>query len=491
MPLPLSAGDMTRIRRLERVTKVVPRLTPFVYSSSSVNTNPTSTFVLACIDPRFAYALEKFLDETYAQSGQSYDLFILAGAAMGGRLTGNNVAPLGGNTVPTCGIVSATNSWQQTLFDHMQVAITLHNVTNLVIIDHLDCGAYSACAGETPDINYTAHSSQYTALLAIINARNFVSNAGTASTLGSAIFTTAAGYFFDGTRTSSITNLRDYTNNVLITEPKGTNAGARVLVLGCIDPRYASVLTSFLINYKDVQFMYDLFITAGASIGVNQSYVGGDVTNKRAAGVRGSYANNILADGAAGIGNLGRNWGPTFFDHLSVARALHGITEVWAFDHLDCGAYKAILYGDLNAPDLNRNEHITELRKLESMITNYAASNDPLNGSYQLSFKGFIINTSGVITNVVREGAGVELEADYNFGSSRIRNPASTFTDSVAYSRTDYLTNTQPLQTDGGKLNGTALSLVNKTTLCDCETEKHLPRVGILRSAVYQHSRLI
>ena len=149
MPLPLSAGDMTRIRRLERVTKVLSQSNPSTYFSALPNTQPTSTFVLACIDPRFAYALEKYLDQTYAQNGSSYDLFILAGASMGGNLTGNSATSIPTNTIPTCAIVSAGNNWQVALHNHIQVAITLHNVTEVVIIDHLNCGAYSACAGAT------------------------------------------------------------------------------------------------------------------------------------------------------------------------------------------------------------------------------------------------------------------------------------------------------------------------------------------------------
>ena len=32
-----------------------------------------------------------------------------------------------------------------------------------------------------------------------------------------------------------------------------------------------------------------------------------------------------------------------FFDHIQLALDLHGISEVWVFDHLDCGMYKATL----------------------------------------------------------------------------------------------------------------------------------------------------
>jgi len=486
----MSAGDMTRIRRLERVTKTVPLINPFTYTSGLPNNNTTSTFVLACIDPRFAYALEKYLDEIYAQNGLSYDLFILAGAAMGGNLTGNSATPPPANTVPNCAIVSTGNNWQTTLYDHIQVAIALHNVTEIVIIDHLNCGAYTACKAAGTDTDYLVHKAQYDTLVAAIGARSFTTNAG-GTAIGSAIFT-FAGKYFDGIAASSTSTLRNVSTGATlippIVEPKGTNSGAKVLVLGCIDPRYSAVMTSFLTNYVGVQFLYDLFITAGASIGVNQSYTTG--LTRRTNGTRGAYPNNILADGAASIGNLGYNWGPTFFDHLSVARLLHNITEVWVFDHLDCGAYKGILSGSLTATDDAVGPHTTEILKLQSLVNLFTAA-DPLNSSYTVSFKGFVIDKSGTIQNVVNDNTGLRLDTTVGFGSSNVRNQASTYTDLIAYSTADYLTNSQPLDVADDQLAGTALSLTNRTKICGCATEIHRPRVGILRSAVYQHSRIV
>lgn len=494
MPLSLSAGDMTRIRRLERVTKVVPLSVPFSYSSNLPNIQPTSTFVLACIDPRFAYALEQYLDQTYAQGGSSYDLFILAGASMGGNLTGNSATPPPTNTIPTCAIVSSGNDWRATLLEHIQVAITLHNVTQIVIIDHLNCGAYSACAGATQnpggDQDRQLHEDEFDDLKAYINGASFfIDLIGTAA-LGSSIFTSITGYYFDGVEADASTNMRNIADGTLrsppITEPKGTNSGAKVLVLGCIDPRYSSVMTSFLTQYQGVQFIYDLFILAGASLGANQSYT--TFPTLRAVGNRGSYPNNVLADGAAGVGDLGRTWGPTFFDHLSVARLLHQITEVWVFDHLDCGAYKLILDGDLNASDDVNGPHITEMQKLQTYINSFTNS-DPLNPlPYSLAFKGFVISKNGTIENVINDGTGTVLDNSIRFGSSRIRNPASTHTDLLAFARADYITQAQPLDMTQNRLKA-SLSQQNRSLLCPCVTVPHVPRV--ICSALHERLRLL
>lgn len=487
MPLPLSAGDMTRIRRLERVTKVVPLNNPFVYRTTLPNTNPTSTFVLACIDPRFAYALEQYLDQTYAQNGSSYDLFILAGASMGGNLTSHTATAPPGDTVPSCLIVSTGNNWRVALQNHIQVAITLHNVTQIVIIDHLNCGAYVNCNGATGgpngDQDRQKHEDQFDTLKAYINGASFFANTTGTSTLGSVIFSSIIGYYFDGVAADTTTHLRDITNgndaSPPLIEPKGANSGAKVLVLGCIDPRYSAVMTSFLTQYQGVQFIYDLFILAGASLGANQSYT--TFPTIRTDGNRGSYPNNVLADGAANIGNLGRSWGPTFFDHLSVAVLLHQITEVWVFDHLDCGAYKLILNGSLGATDDSEYPHIIELQKLKENINLYTANYDPINTTeYSLSFKGFVIGKTGTINFVLGDNTGVKVDMSVPFGTSRIRNPASVQTDLIAAGKADYITQVQPLDMTANR-NTTGISQQNKTTVCTCATVANLPRKLNLR----------
>jgi len=491
----MSAGDMTRIRRLERVTKVVPLSNPFNYFSALPNTQATSTFVLACIDPRFAYALEKYLDEKYAQNGSSYDLFILAGASMGGNLTGHTATPPPGNTVPNCIIVSPANNWRQTLFDHIQVAITLHNVDNILILDHLDCGAYTNCAGAGSDQLFSLHKDEYDALVLEIGNHVFVDNAGN-NNAGSVIFgSNIVGQYFDGASGDSSTTVRNVsTGNVLspsVSEPKGTNSGAKVLVLGCIDPRYSAVMTSFLTQYQGVQFIYDLFILAGSSLGANQSYT--TFPAVRLFGDRGSYPNNVLADGAANVGDLGSTWGPTFFDHLSVARLLHNITEVWVFDHLDCGAYKLILDGDLNATDDNIGPHITEMRKLQANIESYTQVLDPINtAAYSLAFKGFVITKTGKVEPVIYDSNGTNIDGTVKFGTSSVRNPASTHTDLLAFSRADYITQVQPLDMTANTASNTGISQQNLSTVCGCSTTtNHLPKLPIFRSSRYQHSRIL
>lgn len=390
--------------------------------SGTPNDGPTKSFVLSCIDPRFAHATDQYLYDKYTSNGLSYDHFVLAGAALGGNLTAT------GSGANQCSVLSANSNWNQTLIDHIRVAIALHNVKGVEILDHLNCGAYDGCITgvNAADQGVTYHEGQFNSLRSGISGTTFVSHNGIDGiTFGSVIFSDGiTGGYFNGYTNSVTTTLVDYSGNNIRTEAKGSYSGAKVLVLGCIDPRYASILSSFLREYKDVQFIYDLFILAGASIGANQSYT--TYPTLRAQGSRGSYANNILADGAAGIGNLGRTWGPAFVDHLSLAIDLHSITEVWVFDHLDCGAYKAIHYGDLSVPDLDTAPHITEMQKLRTNIQTAQPS---------LAFQGFIIDQEGTITKYIDNDTSVGDTMFQTTNPNTFTGDASDFTRNLKQRR--------------------------------------------------------
>lgn len=470
----LSAGDWTRLKRIQGAK---PNPLPIPSITVPPNAPPSNTpasnvaFVLACIDPRFASALEAYLAEELAQVGFfTYDLFILAGASLGGNLTSNGTPDGPPNTNGECAVVStippsSSNNWQVTLLDHIQAAITLHNVTSFYVVDHLLCGAFTVCNNAGGDLLPAPHSVQYNTLKALIDGTSFFANGTGAATLGSIIFPSAnwQGLYFD-VPVGSQTSLRDYTGTEQFVEYFPPTSSAKVLVLGCIDPRFNALLTSFLVNYKEVQFIYDLFILAGASLGANQSY-NNDGTIRTDGTTGDAYPNNALADGSAGIGDLGRYWGPTFFDHLSIARLLHQITEVWVFDHLDCGAYKFIKLnnGTLNPlpSDNDPGPHIDELLKLRSSINTYTSGTDYLNNPpTQLSFKGFVIDDAGGITKVVDSGDGLRLLGPMKApGSSRIRNPASNNTDSLAFNHADFVTQSH---------TGSCAPRLTVTRLCTC-----------------------
>ncbi len=77
--------------------------------------------VLTCIDYRFVHVIPEFMHRHYPSL--SYDHTILAGASLG----------------VFAGIYPA---WASTFWEHLEVAIALHGINTVIILDHRDCGAY-------------------------------------------------------------------------------------------------------------------------------------------------------------------------------------------------------------------------------------------------------------------------------------------------------------------------------------------------------------
>ena len=130
---------------------------------------------------------------------------------------------------------------------------------------------------------------------------------------------------------------------------------ASALIVGCIDPRYSNDLNHYLTHSLELHADYDLINFAGASIGILSK----------------------------------PNWAEMFWEHLDLAKSLHGITEVHCFNHLDCGMAKATFQLEKDdKPEL----HLQQMRFLQEAIKN----RNP-----ELTFKGFLITQYGVISQVI------------------------------------------------------------------------------------------
>jgi len=103
--------------------------------------------LLSCMDYRLVDDTERFM----ARKGlkDKYDHVILAGASLG-ALTGKFPA------------------WNKAFWEHLGVAIQLHSVHKVVLLDHRDCGAYKVVKGEdfgkTPDKETEVHAETMMAL---------------------------------------------------------------------------------------------------------------------------------------------------------------------------------------------------------------------------------------------------------------------------------------------------------------------------------------
>lgn len=162
--------------------------------------------------------------------------------------------------------------------------------------------------------------------------------------------------------------------------PQSSNAD--VFVLSCIDPRFTYYLNWFLNYQSEIKNTYDLFTLAGSSLGVVQSLWTSPKTP------------------------VYLHWDTTFFDNLALGIALHGITEIWVFDHLGCGAYKNFLR--TNSPpsvpngDDSEASHIVQLNNLKDIISNHTSA-----AIRNLKFKGFVMDLKGGIKLVNTDNTGV------------------------------------------------------------------------------------
>ena len=107
----------------------------------------TDALLLSCMDYRLVNETESYM--TGRGLRDKYDHVILAGAALGA-------------------ITDKFPAWNKTFWEHLDVAIKLHNVHTVMVMDHRDCGAYKVILGEdfgqTPARETAAHTVQLQSL---------------------------------------------------------------------------------------------------------------------------------------------------------------------------------------------------------------------------------------------------------------------------------------------------------------------------------------
>jgi carbonic anhydrase len=87
----------------------------------------TDALLLSCMDYRLVDDTERYMAGRGLKD--RYDHIVLAGASLGA-------------------VTDKYPAWNQTFWDHLEVAITLHSVHKVILLDHRDCGAYKVILGE-------------------------------------------------------------------------------------------------------------------------------------------------------------------------------------------------------------------------------------------------------------------------------------------------------------------------------------------------------
>jgi len=83
--------------------------------------------LLSCMDYRLTDQTTRYMDKRGLKN--KYDHIILAGAALGA-------------------LTEKFPAWNQTFWDHVDVAGDLHKIRKVIVLDHRDCGAYKVLLGE-------------------------------------------------------------------------------------------------------------------------------------------------------------------------------------------------------------------------------------------------------------------------------------------------------------------------------------------------------
>lgn len=216
---------------------------------------------------------------------------------------------------------------------------------------------------------------------------------------------------------------------------KHKSTGASIFVLACIDPRFTEFLGWFLTHQAQVHSDFDQFNLAGASLGAIQSL---GKTNPTAGGPAWPISSTSYP-------NTG-NWGGVLMDHISLATQLHGIREVWVFEHLDCGAYKNFQF-IAGSTDLNPSPHIANMVVLQNYIATFTNTAVPAiqTAVRALSFKGFVMSLDGSITLSVNDGNGMTLQVSKSLDSYNILIGTLISLLVVALGATLYLANKNTL----------------------------------------------
>jgi carbonic anhydrase len=124
-------------------------------SSKPATTGATEILLLSCMDYRLMDDIEHFM--SHEGLANKYDHIVLAGASLGAT---NKKYP----------------AWRKTFWEHLQVAINLHHIQKVMVMDHKDCGAYKVLLGEsavkTPELEWNTHCLHLRNLLQQIKAHH-------------------------------------------------------------------------------------------------------------------------------------------------------------------------------------------------------------------------------------------------------------------------------------------------------------------------------
>ena len=114
----------------------------------------TEALLLSCMDFRLMDEIERYMSGRGLRD--KYDHMILAGASLGA-------------------ITDKYPAWNQTFWEHLDIAIKLHNIREVIVMDHRDCGAYKVILdaehAKDPKVERDTHAAHLKKLKGMINEK--------------------------------------------------------------------------------------------------------------------------------------------------------------------------------------------------------------------------------------------------------------------------------------------------------------------------------
>lgn len=115
----------------------------------------TDALLLSCMDYRLTEKMVDYMDQRGLHD--RYDHVILAGASLGV-------------------LTDRMPDWGKTFWQHLDIAIELHSIHKVIVLDHRDCGAYRVFLGpaavETPAAELAVHTDHLTRLGGMIRSKH-------------------------------------------------------------------------------------------------------------------------------------------------------------------------------------------------------------------------------------------------------------------------------------------------------------------------------
>ncbi|MBE7526270.1 carbonic anhydrase [Nitrosomonas sp.] len=114
----------------------------------------TDALLLSCMDYRLVDDIERYMSDRGMRN--KYDHVILAGASLGA-------------------ITDKYPEWNKTFWEHLDIAIKLHNIHTVMVMDHRDCGAYKVILGaehtKDPGVEKETHATHLNHLKKMISEK--------------------------------------------------------------------------------------------------------------------------------------------------------------------------------------------------------------------------------------------------------------------------------------------------------------------------------